>query len=341
LIEFAEPELILLLPFLIALTMMSHHFAQKIKRSLEVFHYPPVERLIRVAVRRSIRRQSWRGISLMLKITVVVVITFSFSGPSILIAREVVAEIPVVAEKDVVPGIILAIDVSPSMGIRDIVPSRFEATRDMVIELIEESSEKVRFGIVAFEDKVENSLPLTMDRELAVHILEDLTVAPGLPCIEEFTDIGYALGTAIELLTPYNTSRGAYPIILLSDGFANYGYPDPLASVTLAAEEANERNIPIYTVHVARMGLDSNPTLLEQIAEKTNGKFMRSTSVEELRNVLATLAKYHTPTNACNASVKRVAIPQRIDLGNMLMLVAALFILTIWIGNYRHYKTWF
>lgn len=343
-IEFARLELILLIPFFIALTLLSHYFAQKIKRSLEVFHYPPVERLIRLAMRRSVRRHSWRGISLVLKIAIIIVITFSLAGPTLLTAKEIsqTVEIPMVEEKDIVGGMILAIDVSPSMGFKDVTPSRFEAARNLLIEFVKNSSEKVRFGVVAFDAEIKNSLPLTKDKEMVVSVLEELRPSESLPCLEEVTDIGYGLRTAVELLAPYVSPNSTYPVILISDGFTNYGYPTPFTSVFLAMEEAANENVPVYTVHIAKIGLDSNPDLLKRIAEETNGKFMHSTSIEELQNVLATLAKYHTPTSAWNATVEiKTTIPQRMELGTILMFCALIFILVIWIGNYKHYKTWF
>ena len=337
-IEFAKPELILLVPFFIALTFMSHYFAQKIKRSLEVFHYPPVQRLLRIAARKGVRRHSWRGIGLVLKIALIMLITFSVAGPTLSTVGEVsrTVDVPMVEEEDVVGGIVLAVDVSPSMGFEDVSPSRFEVARNLLIEFVKNSSEKVRFGVIAFDAEVKNSLPLTDNKETVVSVLEELRVSEGLPCLEEVTDIGNAMQISLDLLAPNNV------IILISDGFTNYGYPDPFTSVALAVEKAVTQNVPIYTVHIARIELDSNPELLEWITDETNGKFMDSTSIEELRNVLDILAKYHTPTSAWSATVEiKTTIPQRTELGHILMFGAAIVILLLWVGNYKHYKTWF
>ena len=343
-IEFAKPELILLVPFFIALTLMSHYFAQKIKRSLEVFHYPPVQRLIRMAVRKGVRRHSWRGISLVLKIALIMLIAFSLASPTLLTVSEVsqTVDIPMVEEKDIVGGILLAIDVSSSMGFRDVTPSRLEAAKSLLIEFVENSSEKVRFGVVAFGAEIRNSLPLTEDNESVVSVLEELLPSERLPCLEEITDIGYGVQTSVDLLTLSRSSNGTYVVVLVSDGYANYGYPDPFTSVSIAVEEAVNENVPIYTVHIARIGTDSNPELLEWIADETNGRFMDSTSVEELRNELDILAKYHTPTSAWSATVEiKTTIPHRTELGRMLMFGAAIVVVLLWVGNYRHYKTWF
>ncbi len=343
-IEFAKLELILLVPFFLALTLMSHYFSQKIKRSLEVFHYPPVQRLVRIAARKGVRRQSWRGINLALKIALIILITFSLAGPTLLTVSEIgqTMDIPMVEEKDIVGGILLAIDVSSSMSFGDVPPSRFEAARNLLIEFVKNSSEKVRFGIVAFDAEIKNSFPLTKDQENVVSVLEELQLSERVPCLEEVTDIGYGVQTAVSLVTPYTSSNSTYTIVLVSDGFANYGYPDPYTSTSTAVEEAVNKSIPIYTLHIAGIAGESNPELLEWIADETNGKFMDSTSIEELRNVLDILAKYHTPTNAWSATVEiKTTIPQRTELGHLFMFGAAIVIVFLWIGNYKHYKTWF
>lgn len=343
-IEFAKPELILLVPFFIALTLMSHYFAQKIKRSLEVFHYPPLHRLSRIAERKGVRKHSWRGISLALKIALIMLITFSLAGPAYLgvIEASKTTEIPMVKEEDLVGGILLAIDVSSSMGLKDVTPSRLECAKNLLLEFVRNASEKVRFGVVTFDSEIENVTSLTEDRERVIPVLEKLRPTEGLPCIEEFTDIGYGLQTAVSLLKPYTSFNNTYAIILISDGFANYGHPDPLTSVSNAIEEAVNEKVPVYTVHIGKIGLDSNPELLETIAGRTHGKFMKSTSTEELRTVLDTLAKYQTPTNAWSTTVEiKTTIPQRIELGHILMFGAVIVIILLWIGNYKHYKTWF
>jgi len=343
-IEFVRPELILLVPFFIALTLISHYFAQKIKKSLEVFHYPPVKRLIKITTKKSVHRHSWRGISLALKITLIMFIALSLAGPTLLTVSEVsqIVDIPMVEEKDIVGGVLLVIDVSSSMGLEDVAPSRLEATRNLLIEFVENASEKVRFGVVAFDTEIKNSFPLTEDAERVVSILEELHPSEGLPCLEEVTDIGYGLQVALNLLTPYTSSNGTYVVILISDGFTNYGYPDPFFSVAMAIGLAVSENIPVYTLHIAKIRLDSNPELLEWISDETNGKFMDSTSIGELRNVFDILAKYHTPTNSWSATVKiESTIPIRTELGHIFMFGTAIAIVFLWIGNYKHYKTWF
>lgn len=343
-IEFARAELLLLAPFFLALTLLAHFFAQKIKRSLEVFHYPPTRRLIRLAVKKGAQRRSWRGVNLALKIIIVVLITFTLANPFYTAFSETsqTVDVPVVEEKDLMGGIILAVDVSGSMGLTDVVPTRLETAKTILNEFVRNASDKVRFGIVTFDSTIRDSLALTDDKNQVTSMITKQTVAEALPCLEELTDIGEGLQTSLDLLTPYASSDKSYAIILMSDGFANYGYPNPLTSVAQALNRARQMKIPVFALHTARMGQDSNPELMRIIADETQGEFMDSTNAQELRNVLDIVGRYHTPTNPWSAKVEiKTTIPSRTELTPFLMLAITAIILVLWAGNYRHYKTSF
>ena len=344
LIELGSPELLLLAPLFITLTLMGHYFAHRIKRSLEVFHYPPVQRLSRIVVKKGLRRSTWRSVSLALKLAIIILITFSLANPTLLTFSEISekVEVPMVADKDVAGQIILAIDVSASMGIGDVYPTRFAAAKNILVEFIQNSSEKVRFGVVAFEREVGKTLSLTTNKSEVASLIENITVAESLPCLEEYTDIGQGLLTSIDLLTPYASSNRSSAIILVSDGFANFGYPDPFSSVYEAVVRANSTGVPVHALHVATLGQDSNDELMRQIAAETSGKFMTSGDVEELRSVLDLIGKYYVPTHEWSSTVEvKTTIPVRNGLAFALMCVAAAFVVALWIGNYKHYKTSF
>ena len=163
-----------------------------------------------------------------------------------------------------------------------------------------------------------------------------------MPCLEEYTDIGYGLMTSVNLLTPYASSNKTYTIILASDGYANYGYPSPIESVLQAARNARDLGVPVYTLHIARRGQDSNPKLMQMVADETGGDFTESKSADELKDVLDLVGKYYAPTHTWSAKVKiKVTVPNRMELGSILMLGATAVIIGLWIGNYKHYKTSF
>lgn len=344
LIELGNPELLLLAPLFVTLTLIGHYFAQRIKRSLEVFHFPSVKRLSRVVVKQGLRWSKWRGISLALKLVIIVLITFSLAGPTLLTFGEITdrVEVPIVMEKDLAGQIVLAIDASPSMGLKDVSPQRLEAAKSILVEFVQNSSSKVRFGVVAFERGIRKTLAITTDKNSVVEMIQNLSQAEGLPCLEEFTDIGYGLQTSVDLLTPYASSNRSSAIILVSDGFANYGYPNPFESVFQATARARNIRVPIYALHIAKLGQDSNDELMRQVADETEGKYMDSSNSDQLREILILVGKYYVPTHEWSSEVEiKTTVPMRIELGFILMFVASAFVLALWIGNYKHYKTAF
>jgi len=344
LIELGNPELLLLIPLLITLTLIGHYFAHRMKRSLEVFHYPSVRRLSKVVVKKGLQRSSWRGLSLGLKLVIILLITFSLSSPTVLTFSEITntVEVPMATDKDVAGQIILAIDSSGSMSLKDVSPSRLEAAKTILKEFVQNSSTTVQFGVVVFEREIAEVLPITGDRSKLVSTIENVVPAEQSPCLEEFTDIGTGLQTAIDLLTPFSPYNKSSAIILLSDGFANYGYPNAFASVSAATDRAEKLKLPIHALHIARMGQDSNEQLMRQIADETNAKFMESTDIEELRKVLDVISKYYVPTHEWSSKVEvKTTVPSKTDLGLIFMCAAAALVLALWVGNYKHYKTSF
>lgn len=344
LIELGSPELLLLAPLFVTLTLIGHYFAHRIKRSLEVFHYPPIQRLGRIVAKKGLRRSRWRGISLALKLVIIILVTFILANPTLMTFSETseTVEVPMVMQKDLAGQIILAIDVSASMGLRDVNPTRLEAAQNMLIEFVNNASSGVRFGVVAFESRIAKALSITQDKDKVVSTIQNLTRAEGLPCLEEFTDLGYGLQTSVDLLAPYSSSNRSSAIILVSDGFANYGFPNPIESVTQATTRANSTGVPIHALYLAKFGQDSNEGLMRLIAQATNGQFMDSSSMEELKNVLTLVGKYYVPTHEWSSKMEvKTTIPSRTELGFPLMFVASAFIIALWIGNYRHYKTSF
>ncbi len=297
-----------------------------------------------MAAKKGMGRGIWRGVSLAMKIAVVMLITLSLANPVLLTFSEEteIMEVPVAREQDLAGGIVLAIDVSASMGIQDVAPSRLEVAKQVLTEFVENASDKVRFSVVAFDMEIRRSFSLTQDKAKVTSAIEDLVASEALPCLEEFTDIGYGLQTSVDLLTPFAGSNKSYVVLLVSDGFANYGYPDPVTSAIQAAQNARQNEISVYTLHIAKMGQDSNPQLLERIAEETDGDFLESGSIEEFKALLDFVGKYYAPTNTWSAEVEiKTTIPIREELSSILMVVAAVIIGTLWIGNYKHYRTSF
>jgi Ca-activated chloride channel homolog len=188
-------------------------------------------------------------------------------------------------------NIVFAMDISESMKITDIHPSRFDAAKDICTDIINKRTSD-RIGIVLFSGETITLSPLTNDYKLLKDKLKDLNQTQFM---QSGTAIGTALGTAINRLK--NTKNTERLIILISDGENTAGLMDP----NTAAELCLEYNIKIYCIGLGKDGthqfkdadgstqyveskLDENT--LKNIANTTKGKFYRAYNKKNLSDII-------------------------------------------------------
>lgn len=115
-------------------------------------------------------------------------------------------------EAELAPDVVLCVDVSRSMGAGDANPTRFEAMREQLTILLENSIGS-HFALLAFAGDVEVIAPLTADRAALCWLLEEL--APGAMLTSGGTNLGAAIHAARIALS--RTGRTG-DIVLLTDG---------------------------------------------------------------------------------------------------------------------------
>ncbi|HEX2086251.1 MAG TPA: VWA domain-containing protein [Solirubrobacteraceae bacterium] len=135
-------------------------------------------------------------------------------------------------------SVLLVTDRSGSMQAADVEPNRLVAARRAAEEFLDEVPERVRIGLLAFNQGYEVSQLPTSDRQAVRDALAAVTPKGG-------TATGDALTAALRVLRPDRTDRRPPPaaIVLLSDGKSIKGR-DPVE----AAREARQLGVPIYTV---------------------------------------------------------------------------------------------
>lgn len=143
-----------------------------------------------------------------------------------------------VPELDTGVDIMLVVDVSQSMLATDIKPSRLEAVRLSIEDLLS-TLRGERVGLVAFSGTAYTQCPLTSDYSAFMLYVRDLSVE-SIP--RGGTNLEQALSTAVQSLRGNEDRPRA--IILMSDGENHEG--DPIAGAELAASNG----ISIYTVGV-------------------------------------------------------------------------------------------
>ena len=181
-------------------------------------------------------------------------------------------------------SVLLVTDRSGSMQAEDVEPNRLVAARRAAEQFLDRVPERVRVGLVAFNQGAEVAQLPTADRQLLKDALAAVTPAGG-------TATGDALTTALRVLRPDANDRRPPPaaIVLLSDGKSVKGR-DPVE----AAQEARRLRVPVYTValgteqgtiRVRERGgnvrverVPPDPETLGRIAEASGG---RSFAVED------------------------------------------------------------
>jgi Ca-activated chloride channel family protein len=226
--------------------------------------------------------------------------------------------------------IVLALDISSSMGALDFQPDNRLAVAKQVIGDFITRREFDRIGLVVFARDAFHRAPLTLDYDVLENLLDgvqlvaDITDAAGVPLLLDGTAIGDGLLSAGAMLRASDAPSKV--VILLTDGENNAG-PDPL----LVAEAAAALGIRVYTVGMGRTGeipvpdqdgtivyiqSELNEETLQRIAALTGGAYFRA---EDSAGLAATYAEIDRLERA--PVERRVYIPWQ-DIGWPLVWLA-------------------
>ncbi len=193
--------------------------------------------------------------------------------------------------------IILCMDVSGSMGSRDILPSRMEVAKEVAVNFVL-SRPVDRIGLVIFSGESFSQVPVTTDKNTLVSQIQSLESRRYL---KDGTVIGEGLATAVDRLSKSETKSRV--VILLTDGKEDA--PDTrLIDPLTALEIAKVKGIKVYSigmgarssaiVEIAGKGnsRQRNPSidfidedLLRKIAEETGGRYFRARDKEGLESI--------------------------------------------------------
>lgn len=239
-------------------------------------------------VRRSARsgRQRFRFLLLILRLLAVAALVIAFARPqSGTENREVSTE---------GIDIMLVLDVSGSMKAEDFKPqNRLYVAKEEIKKFVQKRTSD-RIGLVVFSKSSFTQCPLTLDYGVLLTFLDQVRFG----MIEDGTAIGMALANGVNRLR--ETPAKSKIIILLTDGVNNSGQIDPLTAATIA----KTMNVKIYTIGVGRPGNAMYPVddpifgkryvympneidekTLQEIADKTGGKYFRARSEKELEQI--------------------------------------------------------
>jgi Ca-activated chloride channel family protein len=195
--------------------------------------------------------------------------------------------------------IVVALDVSGSMGAEDFQPrNRLEVAKQVVADFVTRRHSD-RIGLVVFAAKPLTKSPPTTDAAVLLRQLDDVH----LDMLPDGTAIGSGMATALSRLR--HSQAKSRVIVLVTDGGNNTGEIDPAT----AADMARAMQVRVYTIGVGRGGqvpipvlvrdpftgqvvkrritmeVDIDEGLLQRIATRTSGEFFRATDSASLRMI--------------------------------------------------------
>ncbi len=204
-------------------------------------------------------------------------------------------------------AIMMVVDLSSSMNARDLVEDDRSIDRLQVVKRVFrdfvlgqedlQGRPSDMIGLVTFAGYADSVCPLTFDHPNLALMVEQLEIVTTQS--EDGTAMGDGLALAIERLRESKAkSRVA---ILLTDGESNAGTIEPSKAADLAAE----LRVKVYTIGAGTQGLAPAPfrdpftgetilravevrideESLQEIADKTGGKYFRATDAEALGDI--------------------------------------------------------
>jgi Ca-activated chloride channel family protein len=188
--------------------------------------------------------------------------------------------------------VIIAVDVSPSMGADDVPPDRLGAARAAAHDFVDLLPAQFNVGLVAFAGTAQVVVAPVTDRDALRAGIDRLTTGT---VAQPGTAIGDAIAASLQAVRTADASAEPPPAraVVLSDG-ANTQGTDP----AVAASEAAAAEVPVDTISVGtedgaidqggrQLAVPVNGATLREVAERTGGAYHEASTTNELREVYA------------------------------------------------------
>lgn len=190
--------------------------------------------------------------------------------------------------------IVLAVDVSGSMAADDVEPFRLRAAQEAALTFADEVPRQFQVGLVSFSGQANLLVAPTTDRAVLRRAIEGLSP-------DGATAVGEAIIASLDAIRGVqDAGDGRRPlesarIVVLSDGATTVGI-----APRLAASEADQAEVPIYTVSLGTAAgilpngqpVPPNEEELKEIADLTGGSAYSSENAESVRQVYERLGSF-------------------------------------------------
>ena len=186
----------------------------------------------------------------------------------------------------------IVLDGSESMAATDYTPTRLDAAKGAISNLITKMDSKNNVGVVLFESGATTISYLTPDKEKSTNAISSIEQGQGA------TAIGDGLALGIDMASSIPDKKGV--VILLSDGVHNSGLVTPEE----ATEYAKNNHIQIHTIGLGstepvylRDDIYGEPQYAEldedtlvTIAQETRGNYYKSLDEQTLNEIFVNLS---------------------------------------------------
>jgi Ca-activated chloride channel family protein len=211
---------------------------------------------------------------------------------------------PAVAPPQVGRDLMLAVDLSASMGEEDMqlggrMVDRLTAAKAVLADFLDRRAGD-RLGLIVFGERAFALTPLTLDRDSVREQLADSVV--GLA--GSATAIGDAIALATKRLQSQDIGQPAakqHVLVLLTDGVNTAGTLDPDKAAAIARDSGvriyaialggNGASMSVFGFQLPMGGDDVDETGLRRIAAMTGGKFFRARDTGDLAGIYAEIDK--------------------------------------------------
>lgn len=282
-VDVTVPAYIIFAFGLAAIILMVVYYVRRKRFKSATIKYSDV-RIVKRAARSG--RQRFRFVLILLRVLAVALFVIAFARPrSGTEYKEVTSE---------GVDIMLALDVSSSMQAEDFKPhNRLHVAKEEIKKFINRRVND-RIGLVVFARYSYTQCPLTTDYGVLLSFVDQVSFG----VVEDGTAIGMAIANSVNRLRESESKSKI--VVLLTDGVNNAGEIDPLTAANLA----DAMDVKIYTIGAGKAGNAMYPIqdpifgkryvyqptqidekTLREIAQRTDGKYFRARSGEELEEI--------------------------------------------------------
>ena len=186
----------------------------------------------------------------------------------------------------------IVLDGSESMAATDYKPTRLDAAKGAISELVTKIGPQNNVGVVIFESGATTISYLTPDKDKTINAISSIEQGQGA------TAIGDGLALGIDMASSIPDKKGV--IILLSDGVHNSGLVSPEEAISYA--KINQVQIhtiglgsvePVYLrddIYGEPQYAELDEDTLVRIAQETNGNYFKSLDEQTLNEIFVILS---------------------------------------------------